>query len=184
MYLSTAPLVGELSGADGAPFLAGLLVGNEVQEAITSYRRYQLSLQRAGGLVADAECSRQTRLAALASESAAAVLPSADCDGEDSLPATSQPVTLLGTQGPAGGLLPLYRLALERYGCNVEHEDQTQIGQWQGAARAMPAGLFAIGNSLSALEKQREADTQAAAAHAKAAEAAATTNAATIDTRR
>lgn len=180
MYLSTAPLVGELSGADGPPFLAGLLVGHEVQDAITSYssyRRYQLSLQRAGGLVVDAESSRQTRLAALASESGAAVLPSACADGKDSLPTTSQPVTLLGTQGPAGGLLPLYRLALERYGCNVEQDDQTQIEPGQ----AMPAGLFAIGNSLSALEKQREAERQVAEAHAKAGEAAPTTNAATID---
>ena len=177
MYLSTAPLVGELSGADGAPFLAGLLVGHEVQDAITSYRRYKLSLQKASGLVVDAESSRQTRLAALASESGAAVLPSACADGKDSLPTTSQPVTLLGTQGPAGGLLPMYRLALERYGCNVEELDQPQIGEGQ----AMPAGLFAIGNSLSALEKQREAERQVAAAHAKADEAAPTTNAATID---
>ena len=71
----------------------------------------------------------------------------------------------------------MYRLALERYGCNVEELDQPQIGEGQ----AMPAGLFAIGNSLSALEKQREAERQVAAAHAKADEAAPTTNATTID---
>eukprot|EP01047_Picozoa_sp_COSAG01_P135739 COSAG01_NODE_66041_length_271_cov_0.901163_1_plen_81_part_01 len=39
MYLSTAAVVGELSGgADGPPYLAGILVGHEVQEAIQLYR--------------------------------------------------------------------------------------------------------------------------------------------------
>eukprot|EP01043_Picozoa_sp_COSAG02_P044517 COSAG02_NODE_3983_length_5954_cov_60.916482_2_plen_208_part_00 len=166
VYLSTAPLVGELSGADGPPYLAGLLVGHEVQDAINVYRRHQLS-GRAGELAADVEGSRQARLAALGSEAGAEPKPPVvDANGETSTPSPMAPplVTFCGAQDPNVGLLPLYSLALERYGCDIEKEDQAQTSERQGAARAIPAGLFAIGNSLSALEKQREAERRAAAA--------------------
>ncbi len=162
VYLSTAPLVGELSGADGPPYLAGLLVGHEIQDAIGLYRRHRLS-GSACDSTEEVESSRQARLAALGSEPGAEPKPST---------VASPPVTLCGTQDPTIGLLPLYNLALERYGCDVEKADQDQSSETSGAARAMPAGLFAIGNSLSALEKQREAERQATvAAEAQAGKA-------------
>ena len=46
-----------------------------------------------------------------------------------------------------------------RYGCEVEG------GEGEGVT--LPAGLFAIGTALAALEKQRAADAAAAAAAAE-----------------
>lgn len=81
-------------------------------------------------------------------------------------------VTLCGHGAVEGlALLPLYNRALERHGCDVEKGRQQQA--------EITAGLFAIGNSLSALEKRRqEAERQAQAQRQAAAAAAATAAAA------
>lgn len=180
MHLSTAPLVGELSGgADGPPYLAGLLVGHEVHEAISFYRRYRLSVG-VDSVREDAERSRQTRVLALGPESVseAKPRPSVDPSGESSSPMARQHVTLFRAAAPGLGLFPMYNLALEHCGCDVEKEEQPQTEANQGPSSMIPAGLFAIGNSLSALEQQREAQRQALLAEAKATAAQAATTAA------
>ena len=133
VYLSTAPLVGELSGGqDGPSYAAGLIVGQEVNEAISLYRSaYPDSTENSAAedgaeASAEADSAKRERAAALGSA-----------------PGNGVHVVLLCSGERTEGLLHLYRRALERHGCEVEVGD----GAAAGAGVTKAEGTVASGGA-------------------------------------